>query len=82
MPTSCQDPDKDTQDMKLDIKTLVVLGTLLFAAAGFYYTTQNRLDEVETELLFLNRQLGDVQREAKRQNRLILRIKKQGNETN
>ena len=67
--------------MKLDIKTLVVLGTLLFAAAGFYYTTQNRLDEVETELLFLNRQLGDVQREAKRQNRLILRIKKQGNET-
>tara|TARA_R110000824_G_scaffold1178_1_gene6312 strand:+ start:2111 stop:2314 length:204 start_codon:yes stop_codon:yes gene_type:complete len=64
--------------MKLDIKTVIVLATLLFTGAGFYYTTQNRLDDLETDILFLNRQLGDVQKQAKRLNRLVLRANQQG----
>ena len=43
--------------MKVDIKTVITLGTLLFAFAGFYYTTEARLKAVELEILDVQQQL-------------------------
>jgi len=36
--------------MKIDIKTLIALATLLFAIAGFYYTTMNDVNYLSLEV--------------------------------
>ena len=36
--------------MKIDIKTLIALATLLFAIAGFYYTTMSDINYLSLEV--------------------------------
>tara|TARA_R110000824_G_scaffold138002_1_gene302696 strand:- start:1258 stop:1467 length:210 start_codon:yes stop_codon:yes gene_type:complete len=36
--------------MKIDIKTLIALATLLFAIAGFYYTTMSDVNYLSLEV--------------------------------
>jgi len=63
--------------MKLDFKTIMALATILFTCGGFYYSTQARLDSVEKELLFLQRQVGQMQKDVKRLSKVIVRHSKQ-----
>ena len=65
------------ENMKLNFKTIIVLATILFTCGGFYYTTQTRLDAVEKELLFLQRQVGQMQKDIKRLDKVIVRHSKQ-----
>jgi len=60
----------------MDIKTLIFIITTVCIAAGFYYTTEARLDAVEREILFLDRQIHALKVDNKRLNRLIINIKK------
>tara|TARA_R110000824_G_scaffold54557_8_gene150603 strand:- start:3964 stop:4170 length:207 start_codon:yes stop_codon:yes gene_type:complete len=59
--------------MKLDIKTALALGTLLFALSGFYYTTNSRLNDAEIEIKRLQKQIGGLERGEKRLQRMITR---------
>ena len=36
--------------LNLDLKTLITIITFAVAASGFYYTTQTRIDDLETEV--------------------------------
>ena len=49
----------------IDIKTLITLLTIAATLGGFYYTTQSRLDNLESEVT-------KVQKQVKR----LLRVKK------
>ena len=62
--------------MKLDIKTAIVIGTLLFTGAGFYYTTESRLKDAENEISFLHGQVRTLRTETKRLNKLVRNIRK------
>ena len=48
--------------MKLDIKTLIALLTIAATLGGFYYTTQSRLDNLETEVSQLQKQVKRIAR--------------------
>jgi len=61
----------------MDIKTLVFIITTACIAAGYYYTTEARLDDVEREILFLGRQVHALKADNKRLNRLIIKIRKE-----
>ncbi len=52
--------------MKLDLKTILTLGTLLFTISGFYYTTTSRLSDAEFEIIRLQKQVGILERANKR----------------
>ena len=56
---------------KIDIKTLIMIVTLAAALGGFYYTTQVRLDVVEREILFLQRQVQALKNQDKRLNKQL-----------
>ena len=60
----------------MDIKTLVFIVTTACIGAGFYYTTEARLESVEREILFLGRQVHALKDDNKRLNRLITKIRK------
>ena len=62
--------------MKRDIRTIALLVVILFTGATLYYTTQSRLDDIDREILFLNRQLGDLQKDHKRLHRAFFRHKR------
>ena len=64
--------------IKIDIKTLILIITTTCIMAGFYYTTEARLDSVEREMLFLNRQIHTLKTDNKRLNRMIIRNSKKG----
>jgi|TARA_R110000824_G_scaffold361992_2_gene549906 hypothetical protein len=36
--------------MKLDLKTIITIGVLLVPLVGFYYTTNMRLDAIESKV--------------------------------
>ena len=57
--------------MKIDLKTIVLIGTLLFSFAGFYYTTEARLSKIETQILFLERQVQNLKKANKHIYKLI-----------
>ena len=57
--------------MKIDIKTAILIGTLLFSSAGFYYKTESRLSEAETEILFLHGQVKNLKKINKHLYKLI-----------
>ena len=38
------------EPVKLDLKTLIVLGGFLVTMGGFYYTTELRLERLESEI--------------------------------
>ena len=48
--------------MKIDIKTLITLLTIAAVLGGFYYTTQDRLDNLETEVTKLQKQVKRIAR--------------------
>ena len=50
----------------LDIKTLIALLTIAATLGGFYYTTQNRLDSLETEVTNLQKQVKKITRQSKK----------------
>ena len=53
-------------NMKLDVKTLITLFTIAATLGGFYYTTQNRLDSLETEVTKLQKQVKKITRQSKK----------------
>ena len=65
----------------MDIKTLIFIITTVCVAAGFYYSTESRLDSAEKEIKFLWRSVGELQKQNKRLNRLIIN-KHKGNSKN
>ena len=65
----------------MDIKSLVFIITTACVAAGYYYNTESRLDSAEKEIKFLWKSVGELQRNSKRLNRLIIN-KHKGNSKN
>lgn len=53
--------------MKIDIKTLITLLTIAATLGGFYYTTQSRLDNLEDEVVQLQKQVKRVIRKQNKQ---------------
>ena len=51
--------------MKLDIKTVITLCTLVATMAGFYYSTEIRLDNLEEEVTQLQKQVKRIARKNK-----------------
>ena len=49
-----------------DIKTLITLLTIAATLGGFYYTTQSRLDLLETEVTHLKKQVKRIARQNKK----------------
>tara|TARA_R110000823_G_C15640651_1_gene469775 strand:- start:285 stop:443 length:159 start_codon:yes stop_codon:yes gene_type:complete len=52
--------------MKIDIKTLITLLTFSAMIGGFYYTAQSRLDNLETEVVKLQKQVKRIVRQNKK----------------
>jgi uncharacterized protein HemX len=52
--------------VKLDVKTLITLFTIVAVGAGFYYTTQYRLDSLEQETQELKVQVQKLETTVKR----------------
>ena len=48
--------------MKLDIKTLITLLTMAAVLGGFYYTTQIRLDNLDEEVMQIQKQVKRIAR--------------------
>ena len=51
--------------MKLDIKTVITLCTFVATLAGFYYSTQIRLDNLEEEGVQIEKQVKRLTRQLK-----------------
>ena len=51
--------------MKLDIKTVITLCTFVATLAGFYYSTQIRLDNLEEEVVQIEKQVKRLTRQLK-----------------
>jgi len=51
--------------MKLDIKTVITLCTFVATMAGFYYSTQIRLDNLEEEVVQVEKQVKRLTRQLK-----------------
>ena len=52
--------------MKLDLKMLLSIGAILVTLAGFYYTTQMRLDRLEEEITELRASDGKLRKMIQR----------------
>jgi hypothetical protein len=48
--------------LDLDLKTLITIVAFAATMGGFYYTTQSRLDSLETEVTQLQKQIKRVTR--------------------
>jgi|TARA_R110000824_G_scaffold271234_3_gene459763 hypothetical protein len=59
--------------MKLDLKTILALSALLFTIAGFYYTTNARLNDAESEIGRLQKQVGQLEKSYQRLQRMVVR---------
>ena len=68
--------------MKLDIKTAVLLGTLLFTIAGFYYTTISDINTLTLRIQALESENRIQQKRLDTADRKISRINKQLREIN
>lgn len=51
--------------MKLDIKTLITLFTIAATLGGFYYSTQIRLDNLEEDVVKVQKQIKRLTRQVK-----------------
>ena len=60
----------------MDIKTLIFIISTACFLAGFYYTTEARLETIEGEISFLKGQVRALKVDNKRLNRLIINVKK------
>ena len=52
--------------MNVDLKTGLLLASLVVSGAGFYYTTQSRLDNLEAKVAKLEKRLDKVSKAKKR----------------
>ena len=59
--------------MKIDIKTLILLGSIAIAFGGFYYGTEYRLSNLETDVQALRENDNDL---GQKINKAIKRIKR------
>lgn len=59
--------------MKIDIKTLILLGSIAVAFGGFYYGTEYRLSNVEADIQALQENDDDL---GQKINKAIKRIKR------
>ncbi len=68
----------DLNNIKLDLKSLIAIGTILITIGGFYYTTKLRLDVLESEIKTLKEKTGslskEIQQSAKQNKRLLRRL--------
>jgi len=48
--------------MKIDIKTLITIITIACTLGGFYYSTQLRLDHLETNVAKLQKQIKIIKK--------------------
>ena len=48
--------------MKLDLKTVITIGVLLVPLVGFYYTTNMRLDALETSFTSVQKQIKQIKK--------------------
>ena len=55
--------------MKIDIKTIITVGVLLVPLVGFYYTTNMRLDALESEIQQLQKQVKQIKKFKGRKNK-------------
>jgi hypothetical protein len=52
--------------MKVDVKTLITIITLLVPLVGFYYTTNLRLDSLEASVTSVQKQVKQLKRNKER----------------
>jgi|TARA_R100000995_G_C3401878_1_gene85270 cell division protein FtsL len=52
--------------MNVDLKTGLLLASLVVSGAGFYYTTQSRLDNLEAKVSKLEKRLDKLSKTKKR----------------
>jgi hypothetical protein len=55
--------------MKVDIKTLITIATLLVPLVGFYYTTNMRLDSLEASVTSVQKQVKQLKKNKGRRNK-------------
>jgi len=48
--------------MKLDLKTAITIGTFIVTIAGFYYTTQYRLDALEDDVVVIQKKIKNLKK--------------------
>ena len=68
--------------MKIDIKTALTIGTLLFAFAGFYYTTISDIDVLSLKIKALESENRVQQKRLDQTDRKINKINKKLRELN
>ena len=52
--------------MNVDLKTGLLLASLVVSGAGFYYTTQSRLDNLEAKVTKLEKRIDKLSKANKR----------------
>ena len=52
--------------MKVYVKVIITIATLLIPLVGFYYTTNLRLDTLETEIAAIKSDIKQVKKQAKK----------------
>jgi len=52
--------------MKVDIKTIITIVALLVPLVGFYYTTNMRLDSLESSVISVQKQIKQLKKAKKR----------------
>ena len=62
--------------MKIDIKTLIVLGSIAVAFGGFYYGTEYRLENLEQDVKSLQQDNNDLGEKITKAIRRIKRLEK------
>ena len=62
--------------MKIDIKTLIVLGSIAIAFGGFYYGTEYRLENLEQDVKSLQQDNNDLGEKITKAIRRIKRLEK------
>jgi hypothetical protein len=48
--------------MKFEVSQLITIGTIIAVLAGFYYTTQHRLDILEEQVESLKKTINKINR--------------------
>ena len=51
--------------MKIDLSQAITIGTVIAILAGFYYTTQHRLDKLEQQVETLKKSINKKNRNKK-----------------
>ena len=65
--------------LNLDLKTLILIISTSCVLAGFYYTTESRIQAVEREIMDVQQQTGHLKNDVKRLNKVIRVLKKERN---